>query len=160
MGYVQIVYYCDWWELVLHAASKCTHPDSFNRLRSTAVATASWSTFEGTMRVLWCYCNAVLTEYPHIIVPLKVLQFAGATVVLHYMGPTQPVMRNLDVLIVFLNQSININNNNNNISIILYGAFCQRIQIAAAYYYGIRKIFSVILLHLRVLLAKCTPHQH
>ena len=42
----------------------------------------------------------------------------------------------------------------------LYSAFCQKIQSAAAYYYGIRKIVTVILLHLGVLLAKCTPYQH
>ena len=42
----------------------------------------------------------------------------------------------------------------------MYSAFCQRIQSAAAYYYGIKKIVTVISLHLRVLLAKCTPHQH
>ena len=39
------------------------------------------------------------------------------------------------------------NNNNNNQH--LYGAFCQRIQSAVAcYYYGVRKIVTVILLHL------------
>ena len=32
-------------------------------------------------------------------------------------------------------------------------------QSTAAYYYGIRKIVTLISLHLRVLLAKCTPHQ-
>ena len=42
----------------------------------------------------------------------------------------------------------------------LYSVFCQRIQIAAAYYYGIRKIVTVISLHLVVQLAKCTPYQH
>ena len=42
----------------------------------------------------------------------------------------------------------------------MYSAFCQKIQSTAAYYYGIRKIVTVISLHLRVLLAKCTPHQH
>ena len=42
----------------------------------------------------------------------------------------------------------------------LYSAFCQRIQSAAAYYYGIRKIVTVISLHTRVLLVKCTPYQH
>ena len=42
----------------------------------------------------------------------------------------------------------------------MYSPFCQRIQSTAAYYYGIRKIVRVILLHLRVLLAKCTPYQH
>ena len=37
-------------------------------LRSTAVATASRSTFEGTMRVLWRYCDkreaTAHAEYP------------------------------------------------------------------------------------------------
>ena len=42
----------------------------------------------------------------------------------------------------------------------MYRTFCQRIQSAAAYYYGIKKIVTVISLHLRVLLAKCTPYQH
>ena len=42
----------------------------------------------------------------------------------------------------------------------LYSAFCQRIQSAAAYYYSIRKIVTVISLHVRVQLAKCTPYQH
>ena len=52
-------------------------------------------------------------------------------------------------------------NNNSNISIYTCSTFCQRrIQSAAAYYYGIRKIVTVILLHLRVQLAKCTPYQH
>ena len=32
-------------------------------LRSTAVATASRSTIEGTMRVLWCYCDKRLRSY-------------------------------------------------------------------------------------------------
>ena len=45
----------------------------------------------------------------------------------------------------------NINNNKNN---------QQWIQNAAAYYYCIRKIVTVISLHLRLQLAKCTPYQH
>ena len=36
---------------------------------------------------------------------------------------------------------------------------CLRIQSAAVYYYGIRKIVTVMSLHLRVLVAKCTPYQ-
>ena len=43
----------------------------------------------------------------------------------------------------------------------LYRTFCKRIQSTAAYYYSIRKIITVISLHLRVLLlAKCTPYQY
>ena len=42
----------------------------------------------------------------------------------------------------------------------LYNTFCKRIQSAAVYYYGIKKIVTVISLHVRVLLAKCTPYQH
>ena len=42
----------------------------------------------------------------------------------------------------------------------LYGAFCQRMQSAVSYYYGIRKIVTVISLHLTVLLAKWTSYQH
>ena len=42
----------------------------------------------------------------------------------------------------------------------MYSVFCQRIQNATAYYYSIRQIVTVILLYVRVLLTKCTPHQH
>ena len=42
----------------------------------------------------------------------------------------------------------------------LYSAFCLRIQSAAAYYYGIRKIVTVTSLHQRVQLAKCAPYQY
>ena len=38
--------------------------------------------------------------------------------------------------------------------------YAQRIESADAYYYGIKKIVTVILLHRIVLLAKCTPYQH
>ena len=50
-----------------------------------------------------------------------------------------------------------VNNNNNKH---LYSAFCQRMQSATAYYYGIRKIVTVISLHVRVKLAEYTPYQH
>ena len=58
----------------------------------------------------------------------------------------------------------NYNNNNNNKYQHLYSGFCQRMQSAATHYYNIRKIVTasvtVISLHRRVLLAKCTPYQH
>ena len=45
------------------------------------------------------------------------------------------------------NYTTTTNNNNNNQH--LYSAFRQRIQSTAAYYYGIRKIVTVISFHLR-----------
>ena len=60
---------------------------------------------------------------------------------------------------IWILKKCNINNNNNNENSDnqhLYSAFCQRIQCAAAYYYGIRKIITVISIHVRVLLLRCS----
>ena len=57
-----------------------THPDSSDRLRRshieccTAVTTASWNTFEGTLKVLCSYCNKSYRVCSSCRVPLKYSQ--------------------------------------------------------------------------------------
>ena len=64
-------------------------------LRSNAVATAKWSTDEGTMRVLYSYCMcSSFSTFCHssvrvtCIVPATVLRLAVATAVQRNMRPT------------------------------------------------------------------------
>ena len=56
--------------------------------RTTAVATASWSTFEGTLGVLCRYCDRNYRACISCREPLMVPQLAVATVVLRYTSPT------------------------------------------------------------------------
>ena len=52
----------------------------------TAVATASWNTVEGTMRVLRCYCDSSYLACSNYRVPSKILRLTVATVVLRRVG--------------------------------------------------------------------------
>ena len=63
-------------------------PPSRYATGSVAVATASWNTFEGTLRVLCSYSARSYRTCSSCKVPTKVLQLAASTAVLRYMGPT------------------------------------------------------------------------
>ena len=56
------------------------------------VATTSWSTFEGTLRVLYSYCMCSSSCHSSRRVPSKELQLAVSTAVLRYVRPTWPVI--------------------------------------------------------------------
>ena len=59
------------------------------------------------------------------------------------------------------NNNNNNKNNRNNMQVLIKCILIsQTSQWASYYYYGVRKIVTVILLHLRVQLAKCTSYQH
>ena len=92
------------WNLHIRCATRPNSSDPLHNvgliLPSTAVATASWSTLDSTMRVLWCYCNSSYRACSSCRVPSTVLRIAVATEVLRYVRPTELVRRNLDVYIV------------------------------------------------------------
>ena len=66
-------------------------------LRSTTVATARWSTFQGTMRVLWHYCDRRYHACSTYKVPYP-SSYSGTV----YVKSTQLVKRNLDVYLYLL----------------------------------------------------------